>query len=153
MVRLAQRVRKLRVVSLTGQVLRIHEALYKRTDGRIGHRMIGVPTLLLRTTGRRSGATRTNGLVYARHGDEYLVVASNGGADRPPAWLHNVRAKPEVEIQIGRERHRAVARIVEPSDPGYDELWKLANASNHDRYVAYQQKTARPIPVVAITAS
>ena len=52
-------------MSITGQVLRLHEALYKRTDGRIGHRMIGVPTLLLRTTGRRSGATRTNSLVYA----------------------------------------------------------------------------------------
>ena len=52
-------------MSLTGQVLRVHEALYKRTDGRLGHRMIGVPTLLLRTTGRRSGLTRTNALVYA----------------------------------------------------------------------------------------
>ena len=72
----------------------LHEQLYKRTDGRLGHRMIGVPTLLLRTTGRRSGATRTNGLVYARDGDDYLVVASNGGADRPPAWLHNLRANP-----------------------------------------------------------
>src|SRR5881398_2969957 len=77
-------------MSITGQVLRLHEALYKRTDGRIGHRMIGVPTLLLRTTGRRSGATRTNGLVYARDGDDHLVVASNGSADRPPAWLHNL---------------------------------------------------------------
>lgn len=65
-------------MGVTSQVLRFHEQLYKRTDGRVGHHMVGVPTLLLRTTGRRSGATRTNGLVYARDGDDYLVVASNG---------------------------------------------------------------------------
>jgi F420H(2)-dependent quinone reductase len=137
-------------VSVTGWVLRIHEELYKRSDGRIGHRMIGVPTLLLRTTGRRSGVTRTNALVYARDGNDYLVVASNGGADRPPGWLHNVRSKPEVEIQIGRERQPAKTRIVEPSDPSYDRLWKVVNANNRDRYTAYQQKTTRPIPVIAI---
>ncbi len=140
-------------MSLTGQVLRLHEALYKRTDGLLGHRMIGVPTLLLRTTGRRSGARRTNALVYARDRDNYLVVASNGGADRPPAWLHNLRAQPDVEIQIGRERRRATARVVEPSDPGYERLWKLVNDNNHDRYTAYQKKTTRPIPVIAITPS
>src|ERR1700761_9517821 len=127
-------------MSLTEQVLRLHERIYKATDGRVGHRMLGVPTLLLRTTGRRSGATRTNGLVYARDGDDYLVVASNGGADRPPAWLHNVRGHPDVEIQIGRERRPATARIIEPPDPSYERLCKLANANNHDRYTAYQQK-------------
>jgi F420H(2)-dependent quinone reductase len=138
-------------VNVTSTILRLHQALYERTDGRIGHRTIGVPTLLLRTTGRRSGATRTNGLVYARDGDEYLVVASNGGRDRPPAWLHNVRAKADVEIQVGRDRKRATARIVEPSDPDYERLWQLVNASNRDRYTEYQTKTTRPIPVVALT--
>src|SRR5882757_8077938 len=107
-------------MSLTGQVLRFHEQLYKRTDGRVGHRMIGVPTLLLRTTGRRSSATRTNGLVYARDGDDYLVVASNGGADRAPAWLHNLRANPEVGIQVRQERLDGTARVIEPSDPDYE---------------------------------
>ena len=138
-------------MSLTSRVLRLHEQLYKSTDGRVGHRMVGVPTLLLRTTGRRSGATRTNGLVYARDGDDYLVVASNGGADRPPAWLHNVRANPDVEIQVARTRRKATARILEPADPDYDRLWKIANAHNRDRYTAYQKNTARAIPVVVIT--
>lgn len=138
-------------MSVMGQLLRLHEQLYTRSDGRIGHRMIGVPTLLLRTTGRRSGATRTNGLVYARDGNDYLVVASNGGADRPPAWLHNLRANPDVEIQIGRERRKGAARVVEPTDPDYDRLWGIVNANNHDRYRAYQQKTARPIPVIVVT--
>ena len=140
-------------MSITGQVLRVHEALYKATDGRVGHRMIGVPTLLLRTTGRRSGATRTNGLVYARDGDDYLVVASNGGADKAPAWLHNVRANPEVEIQVGRDRQPAAAREVGPSDPDYERLWKIVNDNNGDRYTAYQKMTNRPIPVVVLTPS
>jgi deazaflavin-dependent oxidoreductase (nitroreductase family) len=138
-------------MSVTSQVLRVHEKLYKGTDGRIGHKMIGVPTLLLRTTGRRSGVTRTNALVYARDGDDYLVVASNGGADKPPAWLHNLRAHPDVEVQVGRERQKATARILEPSDPDYDRLWQVVNENNKDRYNGYKKMTDRPIPVVAIT--
>ena len=105
-------------MSVMSQMLRVHERLYVASDGRVGHKMLGVPTLLLRTTGRRSGATRTNGLVYARDGADYLVVPSNGGADRAPAWLHNLQADPAVEIQIGRERRPATARVVEPVEPG-----------------------------------
>jgi F420H(2)-dependent quinone reductase len=138
-------------MSITGQILQIHEQLYRRTDGRIGHHMIGVPTLLLRTTGRRSGAIRTNSLVYARDDDDYLVVASNGGADRPPAWLHNLRANPAVEIQIARERRKGTAKVVEPADPHYDRLWSVVNRNNRDRYTAYQKQTARAIPVIAVT--
>jgi deazaflavin-dependent oxidoreductase (nitroreductase family) len=113
--------------------------------------MIGVPTLLLRSTGRRSGATRTNSLVYARDGDDYLVVASNGGADRPPAWLLNLRADPNVEIQIARERRKGTAKAVEPADPNYERLWGLVNKNNRDRYTAYQKQTARAIPVIVVT--
>ena len=140
-------------MSLTGQFLRLHERIYEATDGRLGHKMIGVPTLLLRSTGRRSGVTRTNGLVYARDGNDYLVVASNGGADRPPAWLHTVRANPSVEIQIGRERSKGTAQIIEPSDPSYERLWRVVNDNNKDRYTAYQKQTARPIPVIALKPS
>jgi deazaflavin-dependent oxidoreductase (nitroreductase family) len=137
-------------MSLLGQVLRFHEFLYKATDGRVGHKMIGVPTLLLRTTGRHSGATRTNGLVYARDGSEYLVVASNGGSDRAPGWLYNVGANPDVEIQIGRERRPAKATVIERSDPDFERLWKIVDDNNGDRYSAYQEKTERQIPIVAI---
>jgi F420H(2)-dependent quinone reductase len=138
-------------MSATGQFLRFHDWLYKTTDGRIGHKMIGVPTLLLRSKGRRSGQTRTNSLVYARDGADYLLVASNGGADRNPAWLHNVRADPQVEIQIGRERQKASARVLGPSDPDYRRLWKIVDEANHDRYSAYQEQTERPIPIVVVT--
>src|SRR5688572_2113099 len=140
-------------MSLTSQVLRVHERLYIASGGRVGHKMLGVPTLLLHTTGRRSGKTRTNGLVYARDGGDYLVVASNGGADRAPAWLHNLRANPSVEIQIGRERRPATARVIESTDPEFPRVWQIVNENNRDRYAAYQTQTARPIPVIALTPS
>jgi F420H(2)-dependent quinone reductase len=138
-------------VSIQGQVLRVHEAIYKATGGRVGHKMIGVPTLLLHTTGRRSGQPRTNALVYARDGGDYLVVASNGGADKAPGWYFNVRDKPSVEIQVGRDRQPAAARILEPADPDYARLWKIVNDNNHDRYDGYEKMTSRPIPIVALT--
>jgi deazaflavin-dependent oxidoreductase (nitroreductase family) len=131
-------------------VLRVHDAIYRATDGRIGHRVLGVPTLMLTTTGRRSGQPRTNSLVYARDGGDYLLVASKSGSDSPPAWLLNLVADPQVAIQVGRERLDGVARVIEPSDPDYERVWKLANDNNKDRYTAYQQQTSRPIPVVAI---
>jgi deazaflavin-dependent oxidoreductase (nitroreductase family) len=138
-------------MSVMGQALRLHEKLYKATDGRVGHKMIGVPSLLLRTTGRRSGATRTNGLVYAQDGDNYLVVPSNGGADKAPGWLHNLKANPDVQVQIGRDRRQGTAAVVEPADPDYERLWKIVNENNKDRYTAYQKMTSRPIPVVVVT--
>jgi F420H(2)-dependent quinone reductase len=138
-------------MSLTGQMLKLHQALYKASDGRLGHRMIGVPCLLLSTTGARTGNRRTSGLVYARDGSEYVLVASNGGLDTPPAWLANIRKRPEVEIQIGRRRMSATARVIESTDETYGRLWQLVNENNHDRYTAYQQQTSRPIALVAVT--
>lgn len=132
-------------------VLRVHAAVYKGTDGRVGHRLLGVPTLLLRTEGRRSGQTRTSALVYARDGDRYLVVPSNGGADVPPAWLHNIRAQPTVEVQIGRARRPASASVIEQEDPDFSRVWKAVNDNNSSRYDGYQRQTKRPIPVVALT--
>jgi F420H(2)-dependent quinone reductase len=132
-------------------VLRVQGFLYERSDGLIGHRILGVPTLLLRTTGRRSGKTRTNALVYATDGGRYLVVPSNGGADRPPAWLYNLQAQPSVQVQIGRRRQRANASVIGSEDPDFPRLWKAVNDNNKDRYDGYQRSTARPIPVVALT--
>ena len=136
--------------TVTHGVLRVHAAIYKGTDGRIGHRMIGVPTLLLRTTGRRSGQIRTNALVYARDGERYLVVPSNGGAPRAPGWLHNLRAESKAEVQIGRDRKPVTAAVVERGDPEFDRLWKAVNDNNRGRYDGYQKRTDRQIPVVAL---
>jgi deazaflavin-dependent oxidoreductase (nitroreductase family) len=131
--------------------LRVHGFIYERTNGLIGHRLLGVPTLLLRTTGRRSGKTRTNALVYASDGDRYLVVPSNGGADRPPAWLHNLRAQPRVEVQTGRKRRQATATVIGPEDPDFARVWQAVNENNGGRYDAYQKQTERPIPVVSLS--
>ena len=76
--------------------LRLHQAVYQRTRGRIGHRLAGSPSLMLRTTGRRSGSPRTAVLTYARDGADFVLVASNDGQDRPPAWFLNVGANPAV---------------------------------------------------------
>lgn len=138
-------------MSLAAQFLRLHHRIYTGTDGRVGHGMIGVPTLMLRSTGRRSGETRTNSLVYANDGADHVVVASNGGADKPPAWLHNVKANPDVEVQVRRQREKGTARVVEQGDPDYERLWALVNENNKDRYTAYQEKTDRPIPLVVVS--
>jgi F420H(2)-dependent quinone reductase len=137
-------------MSVLSGVLRVHDRVYKATGGRVGHRVLGVPTLLLRTVGRRSGEPRTSSLVYARDGADYLVVASKGGSDQPPAWLLNLEAKPEVEIQIGRDRQQGRCKVVDSSDPDFARLWKIVNDENSDRYTAYQKETSRSIPVVVI---
>jgi deazaflavin-dependent oxidoreductase (nitroreductase family) len=132
-------------------MLRIHQAIYERTDGLIGHRVLGgLPSLLLRTTGRKSGKTRTNALIYANDDGRYLVVASKGGSDQAPGWLFNLEAKPDVEVQIGRKRVPTTATVIGSEDPDYARVWKLVNDNNGDRYDAYQRSTTRPIPVVAL---
>jgi deazaflavin-dependent oxidoreductase (nitroreductase family) len=139
--------------SVFGTVLRVHASIYEHTDGLIGHRVLGVPCLMLRTTGRKTGQTRTNSLVYAKDDDRYIVVASKGGDPKAPAWLLNLRAKPEVDIQIGRTHFPATAAEIGLGDPDYGRLWQLVNDKNSNRYDEYQKKTTRPIPLVALTRS
>lgn len=131
--------------------LRAHQGIYEGTGGVLGHRLVGVPCLLLRTTGAKTGRTRTAALVYASDGDDYVVTASNGGDDRAPGWLHNVRAEPRVEVQVARQRFPAIARVITHDDPEYARLWTLVNERNRHRYEGYQRRTTRPIPVVALT--
>jgi F420H(2)-dependent quinone reductase len=138
-------------MSALGRVLEVHQLLYERSDGRVGHHMLGTPTLLLRTTGRRTGATRTNALVYLADGDRFVVVASKGGDDRPPAWLLNLSAEPNVELQLGRQRRQATARVLDEDDPDHDRLWRLVNENNGGRYDRYQARTTRKIPLVVLS--
>jgi deazaflavin-dependent oxidoreductase (nitroreductase family) len=130
--------------------LRVHALIYEHTDGLIGHRVLGVPCLMLRTTGRTTGQTRTSSLVYAKDGDRWIVVASKGGDPKAPAWLLNLRAKPEVEVQIGRTRLRAIATEIKQGEADYARLWKLVNDKNGNRYDSYQKRTKRAIPLVAL---
>lgn len=136
--------------AIQGRVLKLHQLLYERSGGRVGHRMVGVPTLLLRSTGRRSGKQRCNALVYAKDGVDYVLVASNGGSDRSPGWFFNVGEQPAVEVQVARDAAPGTARILESGDPDYDRLWRLVNEKNHGRYDAYQAGTERAIPLVVV---
>ena len=140
--------------------LKLHKLVYERTDGRIGKHSGGVPALLLTTTGRKSGLARTNGLTYCRDRGDLIVVASNGGADRPPAWLLNIEADPRVTVRVGRTVTPATARVAGDEDRA--QLWPLVNRSNRGlapiihpgvrgRYDVYQRHTTRTIAVVIIT--
>lgn len=102
-------------------------------------------------TGRKSGQPRTTALTYARDDETYLVVASNGGSPRPPAWLANLKAIPDVEIQVGRRHVPVTARATYPDDPDYARRWDLVDDVNNGRYAQYQSKTTRPIAIVELT--
>lgn len=131
--------------------LRVHQAVYEKSGGLVGHRLLfGNPTLLLRTVGRKTGKPRTSALTYARDGQSYVVTASNGGSSRPPGWLANVKAAPECEIQVGRRRIPVTARPTYPDDPDYARRWALVDKVNKGRYSQYQTMTDRPIALVVL---
>jgi deazaflavin-dependent oxidoreductase (nitroreductase family) len=126
---------------------RRHVERYEATDGAEGHDWQGTTTLILTTRGRRSGEQRRTPLIYQRHGDDVLVVASNGGAPAPPAWFLNIEADPEVGVQVRGDRYRARARVATRSEK--PEMWKTMTAT-WPAYDDYQSKTDREIPVVVL---
>ena len=125
-----------------------HVRRYRETEGEVGYLWNGVPTLLLTTTGRRTGEPHTSALIFARHGDDYLVVASMGGAPRHPQWYLNLAAHPEAEIQVQTRRLPVVARTV--SDAEKPALWQVMSGI-WPNYDVYQSRTERDIPVVILT--
>lgn len=124
-----------------------HTRLYATTGGREGHLWNGAPTLLLTTTGRHSGLPRRTALIYGRHGDDHLVVASNLGADQHPDWYLNLCHTPTAHIQVRNEHLDVSARTATDSERA--ELWQLMT-SLWDDYDRYQQSTERRIPVVIL---
>ncbi|HEY2442732.1 MAG TPA: nitroreductase family deazaflavin-dependent oxidoreductase [Streptosporangiaceae bacterium] len=124
-----------------------HVRRYVETDGQEGHDWNGVPVLILTTTGRRSGQQRSTPLIYGRHGEDYLVVASKGGADEPPAWYLNLEAHPQVQVQVWGDKFTARARTATPDEK--PDLWTTMAAIWPD-YDNYQRKTTRTIPVVVL---
>jgi F420H(2)-dependent quinone reductase len=133
-------------IALGLRFLGLLQFLYEKTDGRIGSRLAGIDLLLLRTTGRTSGTVRTAELLYVPDGPNYVVVGSRGGSDRPPAWVLNLRAHPEAEVQVGRERRRVRARFATGSERA--RLWRRVNEKGP--YDSYQAKTVRQIPIVVL---
>jgi deazaflavin-dependent oxidoreductase (nitroreductase family) len=124
-----------------------HVERYRATGGEEGHEWRGTQTLLLTTTGRRSGEPRTTPLIYGRHGDDYLLVASKGGSDTPPSWYVNLQADPAVEVQVKDKRFAANARDATPEEK--PELWRTMTAE-WPAYDDYQESTERQIPVVVL---
>ena len=133
---------------LMGVVIKLHQWIYETTDGRLGATLAGRPMLLLRTVGRRTGQPRTAALLYIEDGANRVVVASKGGAPENPGWFHNLRATPDVEIQVGRDRMPVRARVAEGDER--DRLWKAADKVNEGTYATYQSLTSRQIPVIVL---
>jgi deazaflavin-dependent oxidoreductase (nitroreductase family) len=129
------------------RLLAVHQFIYELSGGRVGARIGKTPMLLLRTTGRKTGRPRTAALLYHRDGADYVVVGSKGGSDAPPAWLLNLNAIPDVEVQVGTKRFPAKARLASAAEqhrvwPEVTKLWP--------QYDRYQSQTHRSIPLVIL---
>lgn len=124
-----------------------HMKSYLESNGDEGHMWRGVPTLLLTTTGSKSGEKTTTPLIYGQDGDRYLVVASKGGAPKHPMWYTNLAANPDVEVQVKDEKLAGKARAAAPDEK--PALWEKM-AAIWPAYNEYQEKTDRDIPVVII---
>ncbi|MFC5754074.1 nitroreductase family deazaflavin-dependent oxidoreductase [Actinomadura rugatobispora] len=124
-----------------------HVKRYRETDGAEGHDWQGTTTLLLTTTGRRSGKQYTMPLIYQWDDENPVVVASKGGDDAHPDWYLNLQASPDVEVQVRAEKFRARARTATPEEKA--RLWQKMTAT-WPAYDEYQTKTEREIPVVIL---
>ncbi len=123
--------------------------LYRLSGGKLGGRWFqGAPILLLTTIGRKSGQPRVAPLLYLRDGEKLIVVASKGGMSQHPIWYRNLEANPEVEVEIGRERTKMLARRA--SDQEKAALWPRLVEMYTD-YADYQARTQRNIPVIMLS--
>ena len=129
---------------------RLHAAIYRLTRGRVLGRVGGQPVLLLETAGRRTGQPRTTPVQYLAEGDTFVVVASNAGAARPPAWYLNLRANPHARVQVGG---RTIdVRAQEAAAQERAELWQRLTAAN--RYLERAaRKAGRDLPLMALIPS
>jgi deazaflavin-dependent oxidoreductase (nitroreductase family) len=125
-----------------------HVKRYRATDGEEGHDWQGTTALLLTTKGRQSGRERETPLIYGVSGDEYVVVASRGGAPTHPAWYLNLSADPHVTVQVKGDRFLALARTATSEEK--QELWPLM-VGQWPAYDEYQAKTDREIPLVLLS--
>lgn len=127
-----------------------HTFLYKRTGGRLGHKIPGVggKMLLLDHVGAKSGTKRTSPLLYVRDGADLVVVASKGGYPKHPAWYHNLMANPDTIAQVGSERREVHARVANAEER--ERLWAVVVKSYHG-YADYQARSkGREIPLVIL---
>ncbi|MEW2503532.1 nitroreductase family deazaflavin-dependent oxidoreductase [Amycolatopsis sp. NPDC047767] len=121
---------------------------YVSSGGREGHEQNGLYTLILASTGRKTGEPRRTCLIYGTEGDDFVVVASKGGEDDHPDWFKNIEAEAGVGVQVGAQRFDARARVA--TDEEREKLWpKMAEI--FPLYNEYAQKTERVIPIVLLT--
>jgi deazaflavin-dependent oxidoreductase (nitroreductase family) len=125
-----------------------HVRRYEETGGAVGHDWNGASVLLLRTTGRRSGLVRTSPLVYGQHAGDYVVVASNGGSGVTPAWLHNLEARGDAEVQVRTAVVAVRGEVV--TGPDRDPLWATM-LEVWPRYGRYEARAGGDLPVVRLT--
>jgi F420H(2)-dependent quinone reductase len=126
----------------------LHTAMYRASGGLIGHRLPGLPQmLLLDHVGAKSGTKRTSPLVYARDRENIVLVASKGGNPKHPAWFHNLRANPDTTVQIGSDRVDVHARVAQGSERA--RLWPRA-VQVYGGFTDYQARTERQIPLVVL---
>lgn len=126
----------------------LHEAIFRASKGKVLGRGLGMPMLVLETTGAKSGQRRSTMLSTPLvDGEVVVLVASFGGDDRNPAWFHNVQAHPEVEITMDGATRPMVARVAGPDER--DRLWEQITTA-HSNYAGYQKRTERVIPVVVL---
>ncbi len=122
-------------------------AEFRRNHGKVGN-FEGVTLLLISHKGARSGKSRVNPVVYVKDGERYIVFATKRGADTNPDWYHNLKANPEVQIEVGDEKINVLAE--ELKGPERDILWSRL-ASTNPQFAQYQRQTKRIIPVIAFT--
>ena len=125
-----------------------HKRLYRWSNGRIGGRMANLPVLLLETVGRKSGEPRLNALTYLPWGEQFVVIASLLGEPRHPAWYFNLRAQPEIKIQVGARRLAVRAHDAEGDER--EAIWRRLVLESPD-YEQYRERAGRKIPVVVLT--
>lgn len=132
---------------LTKLFIRTHVGLYRLTRGMIGGRMGSNQILLLTTTGRKSGKSRTTPLVYFRDKASFIIVASNGGAQQHPAWYHNLTADHKASIMV---RDKTInVKAVEATGKERERLWKMITGKA-EQFSQYQEQTEREIPVMVL---
>jgi len=126
---------------------KLNVPVYRATGGRIGGRVGRAPVLLLTTTGRKSGQPRTAPVVYLADGDRLVVIGSNAGNARAPAWSFNLKANPEAEVEVGRKRQRVRARVAEGEERA--DLWRKHN-EQYAGFDDYEARTDREIAVFVL---
>ena len=126
---------------------KLNVPLYRLSGGRIGGKVNKAPVLLLTTTGRRSGQRRTAPVVYLADGGNYVVIGSNAGHGRTPAWSLNLKAEPEAEVEVGRKRLPVRARVAEGEERA--DLWRRHN-EQYSGFDEYEARTDRDIALFVL---